>query len=132
MSRETPLILLVDDETHILHVLSLRLQTSGYEVITAENGEEGLAAAVEYQPDLVITDQRMPYLTGVDLCRKLAEHECTREMVVLMLTARGSTMQGECVDLSNLAGVITKPFSPREVLVRVQELVGKAARRRVG
>ena len=67
MSRDKPLILVVDDETHILHVVGLKLSNAGYEIITAEDGEEGLEVAVEQTPDLVITDFQMPFMTGLEL-----------------------------------------------------------------
>ena len=132
MNDDRPRILLVDDESHILHVLSLRLSSSGYDVITAQDGEQGWAAAVEHQPDLVITDFQMPHLTGLQLCRKLNDDPRTQHIVVLMVTAHGSNLTSDCLEVSNFAGVITKPFSPREVLVRVEELVGKRVDRKVG
>ncbi len=132
MNQDRPLILIVDDETHILHVLSLRLTSAGYRVITAEDGQEGWAAALEHRPDMVITDLQMPFINGLELCQKLNEDERTRHVVVLMITARSSSLSGDCLRLTNLAGVITKPFSPREVLVRVEELVTPHADRKVG
>jgi len=126
MNRDKPLILVVDDETHILHVVSLKLAKSGYEVITAEDGEEGLEVALEHKPDLVITDFQMPFMTGLELCVALKEHETTQATPALMLTARGFSLSNDQIDQTNIAGVLSKPFSPREVLARVQELVGAA------
>lgn len=125
MHNDKPLILMVDDETHILHVLSLKLCSAGYDVITAQDGEEGLACALEHRPRLIITDYHMPYMTGLELCQKLQERPETRDIIVLMLTARSPQISSLCVEHPNLAGVITKPFSPREVQDRVQELLGK-------
>lgn len=124
MSAEKPLILVVDDEAHILHVVSLKLRNAGYEVITAEDGEEGLAMALENKPDLVITDFQMPFMTGVELCVKLKENEVTRPTPALMLTAHGAKIARELLDQTNIAGVLSKPFSPREILSKVKELVG--------
>lgn len=132
MGSSNPLVLMVDDETHILHVLSMKLRTAGYEVITAEDGEEGLELAIEYCPDLVITDYQMPYMTGLRLCQELAQREATADIVVLMLTARAPQWGSQCLLQPNLAGVITKPFSPREVVHRVRELVGRSIQRKVG
>lgn len=124
MSQTKPKILVVDDETHILHVVSLKLRNAGYEVITAEDGEEGFEAALEHRPNLVLTDFQMPFVTGLELCKKLKEHELTRTTPALMLTARGFSITPEEIDQTNIAGVISKPFSPREILTRVQELIG--------
>lgn len=125
MSEQTqPLILVVDDESHILHVVSLKLQNAGYRVITAEDGEEGLATALERRPDLIITDYQMPFMTGLELSIALKEHEVTGQTPVLMLTARGFSLAQEYLDRTNIAAVVSKPFSPREILGRVQELIG--------
>ena len=116
-------ILIVDDETHILHVVSLKLSNAGYNVITAEDGEEGFAKAVAHTPDLLITDYQMPFATGLELCMKLKEHENTNQLPAIMLTARGFSLANDCLEQTNIVGVLTQPFSPREVLNRVNELL---------
>ncbi len=123
MARNQPLILVVDDETHILHVVSLKLRNAGYDVVTAEDGEEGLAVALESLPDLVITDFQMPFMTGLEFCQKLKELPQTSAIPALMLTARGFSLTDDDVRRTNVAGVLSKPFSPREVLSRVQNLI---------
>jgi len=127
-SREKPVILVVDDESHIVHVVSLKLRNAGYEIITAQDGEEGYETAVSEKPDLIITDYQMPFMTGLELCEKLKQHEATKDTPALMLTARGFSLTDEDISRTNIAGVLSKPFSPREVLGRVQELIeGEAA-----
>jgi len=121
--RENPLVLVVDDESHILHVVSLKLRNAGYEVITAQDGEEGFEAAIGDKPDLIITDFQMPFQTGLELCEKLKQHEATKDMPAIMLTARGFSLTDEDISRTNIAGVLSKPFSPREVLMRVRELI---------
>jgi len=123
MTRQ-PLILVVDDETHIVHVVSLKLKNAGYNVITASDGEEALALVMEHMPDLLITDYQMPYMTGLELCMKLKEQEQTTDIPALMLTARGFSLPLELLQRTNIVGVLSKPFSPREVLTKVQALVG--------
>ena len=124
---ENKIILVVDDERHILHVVSLKLRNAGYTIITAEDGEEGLSCALEHQPDLVISDYQMPFMTGLELCVKLKEYEQTMNTPALMLTARGFSLSSEYVDKTNIVGVITKPFSPREILGRVDQLLHHSA-----
>jgi CheY-like chemotaxis protein len=124
MTQDKPLILVVDDETHILHVVSLKLANAGYDVITAEDGEEGLEVALERQPDLVITDYQMPFMTGLELCVKLKQDSRTAQTPALMLTARGFSLSGDALGQTNIAAVLSKPFSPREILSKVQELLG--------
>ena len=120
---ESETILVVDDETHILHVLSLKLRNAGFNVITAEDGEEGLSKALECHPDLVITDYQMPFMSGLDLCIKLKEQDETKNIPALMLTARGFSLPEQYLEQTNIAGVLTKPFSPREVLGKVEALL---------
>ena len=75
-------ILVVDDEAHILQVLSIKLRNAGYEVLTAVDGEEAFEMASKEPPDLVITDFQMPYMTGLELCKALREQESTASIPV--------------------------------------------------
>ncbi len=120
-------ILVVDDEAHILHVLSLKLRNAGYEVITAVDGEDGYELAGQNVPDLVITDFQMPYMTGLELCRALASAPQTSHIPVLILTARGYALDDEDLKIGNIRGVLSKPFSPRAVLQLVKETLAGAA-----
>lgn len=125
MKKNKPLILVVDDEAHIRHVVTLKLSNAGYNVITAEDGEEGLELCLEHLPDLVITDYQMPYMTGLELCIGLKKHPSTSAIPALMLTARGFSIASEYMDQTNILEVTSKPFSPRDILLRVQELLGE-------
>jgi len=118
-----PLILVADDEAHIVHVVSLKLRNAGYEVITAADGQEALELAQEERPDLVITDYQMPNLSGLELCAKLRADDATRDIPALMLTARGFSLNEEDLARTSIADVVSKPFSPREILTRVQDLL---------
>ena len=116
-------ILVVDDEAHIQHVLSLKLRNAGYEVITASDGEEGLHVATAASPDLVITDLQMPYMTGTDLCRAFAAREETRDIPVIILTARGYALSDDDLANGNIKEVVSKPFSPGLLIQMVQSLL---------
>ncbi len=116
-------ILVVDDEAHIVQVLSLKLRNAGYDVITAGDGEEGVDLAVEQLPDLIITDFQMPYMTGLELCRALAQHDATAGIPILMLTARGYALDDEDLAIGNIKDVISKPFSPRAIVAQVRGLL---------
>ena len=124
MADNPALIMVVDDEVHILHVVSLKLRNAGFDIVTAENGQEALDLALARPPALVITDFQMPVMSGLELCQKLKENPATSALPVLMLTARGFSLSAEDLDKTNIAGVISKPFSPRDVLARVQDLLG--------
>jgi two-component system alkaline phosphatase synthesis response regulator PhoP len=116
-------ILIVDDESHIVHVVSLKLRNAGYNILTAADGEEGLAMALEHQPDLLITDYQMPYMTGLELCLELKKRQGQNPIPALMLTARGFRLASEYTEQANIVGLLSKPFSPREVLTRADDVL---------
>jgi len=121
-------VLVADDEAHILHVVSLKLANAGYEVVTAVDGEEALELCLAESPDLVITDYQMPYMTGLELCEQLHGNEQTENIPVIMLTARGFDIEAHEMEAARLSGVLSKPFSPREVLAKVEQVLAAAVR----
>jgi CheY-like chemotaxis protein len=123
--NQPAVILVVDDEAHILHVVSLKLRNAGFSVITAENGEEGLDAAIQHRPDLIITDYQMPLMSGIEMCTRIKADERISQVPALMLTARGFSIPPQTLAQTNIVSVLSKPFSPREVLQKVQEIVGE-------
>lgn len=116
-------VLLADDEAHITHVMSRAVRAAGFEVVTAEDGEQAYELAVEHRPVLIVTDLQMPYMSGIDLARKLNEHNELRSIPVILLSARGYVVEQESKMLSNIRQVIEKPFSARDVVARIQELI---------
>ncbi len=123
-------ILIVEDEPDILEVLSYNLRQAGFEVSTAEEGEEGLRLAEEQTPDLVVLDLMLPGMDGLELCRLLKQRESLRRVPVLMLTAKAEEVD-RIVGLELGADdYVTKPFSPRELVLRIRAIlrrgVGKA------
>lgn len=121
-------ILVADDEAHILHVVSMKLTNAGYEVITAMDGEEALELCSAEKPDLLITDYQMPIVTGLELCRQLQVVWPNRRIPIIMLTARGFDMDPNQMAKAGISTVLAKPFSPRELLGKVEELLAKFAR----
>jgi CheY-like chemotaxis protein len=118
-------ILVADDEAHILHVVSMKLTNAGYEVLTAMDGEEALELCTAERPDMVITDLQMPLMTGLDLCRRLRENEETKAIPAIMLTARGFDLDSDVMTGAGITAVMAKPFSPREILEKVNEILNK-------
>ena len=109
-------ILVVDDEKFIVHVVTLKLRNAGYEVISAGDGEEGLEVAITEQPDLIVTDYQMPYMTGLEMSQALRKDERTANIPILMLTARGYSLSEEDLEAVNIKISMSKPFSPRELI----------------
>ena len=116
-------ILVCDDEPHIVHVVSTKLKNNGFDVITAADGEEAFEKAKQNLPDLVVTDYQMPLLSGLELCAKLRTDPTTEAIPVMMLTARGFSLSQDDVAETNIRKVLPKPFSPREVLRCVREIL---------
>lgn len=121
-------ILLVDDEPDILEILEFNLRKEGFEVTTAGNGEEGLAAAREMLPDLIVLDIMMPVMDGVEVCRQLRADQRFDNTIITFLTAREE-------DYSQIAALdtggddyITKPIRPRVLISRVKALLRRNAR----
>lgn len=117
-------IIVVDDEAHITHVVSLKLRNAGYDVQTACDGEEAFELVSRDPPDLLITDLQMPYMSGLELCAKLREQPSTANVPALMLTARGYSLASSELTKTNIKQVMSKPFSPRKILETVEELLG--------
>ena len=116
-------ILVCDDEPHILHVVATKLRNGGFEVLSAADGEEAFQIAVKEKPDLLITDYQMPFLSGLELCAKLRVDPNTTAIPVIMLTARGFSIEEEDLSKTNIRKVLPKPFSPREVHRSVMEIL---------
>src|SRR5580658_7352388 len=120
-------ILVADDESHILNVVSLKLRNAGFEVVTAADGQEALELAQSEMPDLLITDYHMPQLSGLELCHKLQEDPATARIPAIMLTARGYQLEPKDTEKSGIRRMISKPFSPRQLLASVNEVLAEAA-----
>jgi two-component system, OmpR family, alkaline phosphatase synthesis response regulator PhoP len=122
----TKRILLCDDEIHILRAAEFKLKRAGYDVQIAGDGQEGWELIDTFKPDIVITDCQMPRLDGIGLVQRIRENPDTAGLPVLMLTAKGFELSHE--DLArqwNVIAVMAKPFSPRELLQRVNEIIGE-------
>jgi len=119
-------ILVADDESHILHVVSLKLTNAGYTVVTAGDGQEAFEIASAERPDLLITDYHMPQLSGLELCQKLRQQDKTCGIPTVMLTARGYALEPADMEKSGILRMLSKPFSPRQLLSTVNEMLGEA------
>jgi len=114
-------VLVVDDEQSIVTLLQYNLKQAGYEVITANDGEEGMIKAINSHPDLIILDLMLPKLDGVDVCKQLRQQKIMTP--ILMLTARDDEFDKVLGLELGADDYMTKPFSPREVVARVKAIL---------
>ena len=126
MAKE--LILVIDDEAHILELIKYNLEKEGYRVVTCESGEEGLKKMEIELPDLVILDLMLPGMDGLEVCRRIRRAPHTISLPVLMLTAKGEEAD-KVVGLETGADdYLTKPFGIRELIARVRALLRRMVR----
>lgn len=118
-------VLFADDEAHVTHVMSRAARAAGYAVFTAEDGEEAYELASEHRPNLIVTDLQMPYMSGIDLAKRLMEHNELREIPVILLSARGYVVEKEAKLLTNIRTVIEKPFNARDIMARIQAMLAE-------
>ena len=116
-------ILVVDDEEDILDLLTFNLERAEYEVIRASNGIDGLGLALKQMPDLIVLDLMLPGRDGVEVFKELKDDARTRDIPVLMLTAKAEVTDRITGLKLGADDYVTKPFSPRELVLRVQALL---------
>jgi len=120
-------IVVIEDEPDIQEVIEFNLSREGFSVVTASNGEEGVQRVVREAPDLVLLDLLLPGLDGIEVCRKLKMDPVTRQVPIIMVTAKGEESD---VVLGLGVGAddyITKPFSPKELVARVRAVLRRGA-----
>lgn len=120
-------ILVVDDEKNILELVRFNLEREGYQVLTAQDGARGLELAREKIPDLIVLDVMLPGMNGLEVCRELHQDTATKNIPIIMLSARAEELDRVLGLEIGADDYVTKPFSPRELLARI-----KARLRRTG
>jgi DNA-binding response OmpR family regulator len=120
-----PVVLAADDDEEILALIAFRLERLGYEVLQAHDGEQALDLARSATPDLAVLDVMMPKLDGYELTRRLREEEPTREMPIILLTARSQDADIERGFGAGADDYVRKPFSPQELGARVRAILGR-------
>jgi two-component system, OmpR family, phosphate regulon response regulator PhoB len=120
-------VLVVEDEEAISHLLAYNLEREGFRVATAPDGEEALIKVEESRPDLVLLDWMLPNVSGIELCRQLRTRNETREIPIIMITARGEEedrVRGLDVGADDY---VTKPFSMSELVARMRAVLRRTA-----
>jgi two-component system alkaline phosphatase synthesis response regulator PhoP len=121
MSRKK--VLIVDDEIHIVHVVAIKLRNNDYEVISADNGAEAFELACSEKPDIIVTDFQMPLMTGLELVEKIRQCDVTKDIPVIMLTARSFAIEDRQKEDLQISQCLSKPFSPKELLEDIEDIL---------
>ncbi|CAM3657285.1 phosphate regulon transcriptional regulator PhoB [Rheinheimera salexigens] len=124
MSRR---ILIVEDEAPIRDMLSFVVEQNGYQADTAADYDEAILAIVEPYPDLILLDWMLPGGSGIQIAKKMKQHEITRNIPIIMITARGEEedkVRGLEVGADDY---VTKPFSPKELMARIKAVIRRVS-----
>ena len=120
MSLSHPKILIIEDEPSQIELIQYHLKKEGYEVFTSHDGEDGLMQASEVLPDLILLDWMIPKISGIEVCRRLRRSSLTKEIPIIIVTARSEEVDKiQGLDMG-ADDYITKPYSIKELLARVR------------
>lgn len=116
-------ILLIEDEKDMVYAVTLQLESSGYKIITALDGQEGLKRARMEKPDLIILDLMLPKMDGYKVCGLLKADIRYNKIPIIMFTARAQESDKKMGEEAGADAYITKPFDPQALLTKIEELL---------
>ena len=117
-------ILAVDDEPHILKLVSFSLAAKGFDVIEATDGASAIEIAEREQPDLILMDVMMPMLDGYEACRRLKDNPSTAHIPVLMLSAKSQQAERKAGLECGAEDYVCKPFTTKDLVAQINEFLG--------
>ncbi|GDY19106.1 DNA-binding response regulator [Verrucomicrobiota bacterium] len=130
-SKKSPIvkqkILIVDDEPDVVELVAFNLKAAGFVVISAEDGRAALQRAKDSRPDLIVLDVMLPELDGLEVCKLLRRDSATAAVPIIMLTAKAEEVDRVLGLELGADDYLTKPFSPRELVLRVKGLLRRGA-----
>jgi DNA-binding response OmpR family regulator len=116
-------ILVVDDETYLTSIVTMKLEQAGHSTVVAGDGQEGFNIAVAEKPDLIITDYQMPVLSGVEMALQLRDHAPTASIPIILLTARGHRIDETQLCKTSIRAIVNKPFGSRDLMEKVRDIL---------
>jgi len=119
-------ILIVDDETQFVDMMQIRLEASGYEVISAHDGKEGLEKTRSEKPDLIVLDLMMPVMDGYTMLKELRKDEQIKDILVILCTAKSHRDDEDNSQKAGADAYIKKPFESHEFLAKIEKLLKKS------
>lgn len=122
----TPTILIADDEVYMLRLLEMTFKKGGYPVVSCRDGREALATAAQVLPQLIVLDVMMPGVDGMEALRQLKGNPATRDIPVVMLSAKGQALTKVEAESAGAVLFFAKPFSPNQLLSEAQHILASA------
>ena len=122
----SPRILIIEDEQDVIDLLTLHLRKAGFALSTATEGATGIRKAREESPALIILDLLLPKMPGLEICKVLKTDIATRQIPILMLTAKAEEIDRILGLELGADDYVTKPFSPRELVLRINAILRRA------
>ena len=116
-------VLVVDDEEYIQHILNFSFGAEGFDVLTASDGEEAIKKAKSVKPDVIVLDIMMPKMDGYEACKKLKSDPQTKNIPVILLTAKGRDVDRKLGTEAGADDYVVKPFSPGRLIERVEGII---------
>jgi DNA-binding response OmpR family regulator len=123
--REDPLVLVAEDSGTILAMVTSRLERSGYDVITARDGEAAVSVAHDRLPAIVVMDVEMPVLDGLEATRRLRADDATQAIPIVLLTGNDKEQDVAAGMAAGATEYVTKPFSPQDLVAAVDRILGR-------
>lgn len=123
MSNLKPHVLIVEDEPALVELLSYNLEKAGFQTKVARDGDEAMLAVEERKPDIVLLDWMLPYVSGIEICRRIRRNPDTRDLPIILLTARGEEDDRIRGLEAGADDYMVKPFSPSELVARVRAVL---------
>jgi len=119
-------ILVVDDQPEVRELVSVTLEIGSYEISTASNGNQALAIAQKERPDLILLDVQMPggTLDGIGVCKRLKDDPETKNIYIIMLTAKGQDADRQLGYQAGANDYFVKPFSPLDLITKIESVLG--------
>lgn len=122
---EKPVIVVADDDRDICELIKMQLTRHGFQVFVADNGQSAIELVVEHKPAIALLDIMMPKLSGLEVARQIRDNPTLSTVSIMLISARSSGRIEADLDDLNINDYITKPFSPQELVQRINDILNK-------
>ncbi|MCE5341720.1 MAG: response regulator [Planctomycetaceae bacterium] len=123
---ETKKILVASDESSVVQIISAKLRNNGFEVVTANNGDEAFILCCQQKPEFVIADYQLPNISGVELAEDIRKKSGLTDISFILLTTKETELDEKQMEKAGITCCLSKPFSPKEILNRIENILASA------